>query len=675
MSTRAKRFPTPDPFYLDKDTKLWPRRLLHVSSMTSFERQGEACYNGVERPLYNILSYTWGRYEIPSGPALPVQNLTWRVPSINPERFTVDDFRNTLLAASEGVEYVWVDIACIDQENWDVKMDEIGKQAGIFQNAKEAYIWLHGATISTLQRLCDSLLALAARLDGEQTKVVHFNSEHQTTIHWDENDIDSDIMVGEKTYLPECLSDSTWIQSLSETLQDLTADVWFSSLWTLQEAFLRPEALVLSREGVKVQREGFGEISLALILMTMGEIELYAGKARRLSKRSEAARASLTALVQVERTIEKIGLGAWNNPNVLYHSAKFRQTRGGPDDVDRVYGIMQVFGLRLGEAAKPGRQFTLLELETEFAIEMMALSPIWAQLFSHKEPAPLGSCWRITQHSHMPQALTFVSARPASTCSIRMEEDMRPVFRGMRCLFPTLVLIWRRMAIPLPWTIWGVERAVQVVALDETEFSRLQIPEDLRHIDTENFETNDRLCQVLVDKLGEELDVLLLGQLLDEEEFDDEDLKEDEDIEQDLNESVSIAEQDNFNKGIPEDSGHSQDEKQGSEVTPVDNEDADSLEERPRKKKRHEEESNVIDDDDRDDEREIFDQLDSSTKLDEAILRRHKSYHGVVGILARKITFEKRTAWQRVGVCVWMEIPTALIAEERLWSRAVCPLV
>lgn len=36
----------------------------------------------------------------------------------------------------------WIDVMCIDQENYVVKMDEIGRQAGIFANADRVYVSL-----------------------------------------------------------------------------------------------------------------------------------------------------------------------------------------------------------------------------------------------------------------------------------------------------------------------------------------------------------------------------------------------------------------------------------------------------------------------------------------------------------------------------------------------------
>lgn len=40
----------------------WPRRLLHVPTMTSFEWAPGNYYGSTQEPSYNATSYTWGRW-------------------------------------------------------------------------------------------------------------------------------------------------------------------------------------------------------------------------------------------------------------------------------------------------------------------------------------------------------------------------------------------------------------------------------------------------------------------------------------------------------------------------------------------------------------------------------------------------------------------------------------
>jgi hypothetical protein len=132
----------------------WPGRLLHVPSMTSLHVHHENCYSGFQKPVYNALSYTWGRYRIKSGPCIQIKGISWQIPSIDESHFTIGEFHNVLCAsAAEENGLLWVDIACIDQENTKAKMEEIGKQASIFRSAERCSIWLTKHTTQELSGL------------------------------------------------------------------------------------------------------------------------------------------------------------------------------------------------------------------------------------------------------------------------------------------------------------------------------------------------------------------------------------------------------------------------------------------------------------------------------------------------------------------------------------------
>jgi hypothetical protein len=150
----------------------WPQRLLHVPSMTSFEWEPGNRYGVHIAPLYNALSYTWGRYDIDNAfsekkvnkrvlrqtKALPIRfegrpreatEVGWakEVPRIDPEHFTVSEFGNVIRQVCESdesakVEFLWVDVACIDQRDGPQKDAEIGRQAVLFRGAKAVFIWL-----------------------------------------------------------------------------------------------------------------------------------------------------------------------------------------------------------------------------------------------------------------------------------------------------------------------------------------------------------------------------------------------------------------------------------------------------------------------------------------------------------------------------------------------------
>jgi len=498
------------------DIKAWPRRLLHVPSMTSIERSGVDCYGSVRAPAYAILSYTWGRWEVSSGPALSVQGLTWNVPAIDPAHFTVEDFEKVLHSVSNGVSFVWVDIACIDQADHVVKMDEIGRQAAIFNNAQEAYVWLNHISAEKLQGVMAEVFRCEAALGGDGEHKANFGGE-DIIIRYNTDEVDDDDDDDVSQWLPSCLCSQDWIQAIIWAFSQLAQDPWFTSLWCLQEGFLRPTATLLSLEAVPPTRPGFTATGLVTLLAASAEIYRVI-----LKVPANDPSYDHTALKHIRGLIEALGLDAWNSPILLYSSAaQFRRTR---EAVDRIYGIMQVFGFKLGTARDPSRSYTLQELEVQFAIELNALSPVWGQLFRAPVPVELGSCWRVSSQSTLPELLKLAVMMPSDMCRICVE-DGKAVFEGQACPFPAMLSIWKKIAsVPRKWqqTFWGNE-AVQVIILDVTEFSEAYVPEPLRVIDTEtDVEKHQDLSQLLCDVLGNELHIFLLGKLLQSEARDEE---------------------------------------------------------------------------------------------------------------------------------------------------------
>jgi len=58
--------------------------------MTSYEWEPGNIYGGYREPEYNIVSYTWGRYQLKHGEksyvgSIEIANLTWNTPRIDPD--------------------------------------------------------------------------------------------------------------------------------------------------------------------------------------------------------------------------------------------------------------------------------------------------------------------------------------------------------------------------------------------------------------------------------------------------------------------------------------------------------------------------------------------------------------------------------------------------------------
>lgn len=73
-----------------KTFQYWPRRLLHIPTMCSLERQEGTIYgvdNPFSEPPYAMLNYTWARYvDISQAAALTgaaIGGIGWKTPSID----------------------------------------------------------------------------------------------------------------------------------------------------------------------------------------------------------------------------------------------------------------------------------------------------------------------------------------------------------------------------------------------------------------------------------------------------------------------------------------------------------------------------------------------------------------------------------------------------------------
>ena len=160
----------------------WPQRLLHVPTMTSVEWAPGDIYASRIKPRYNAISYTWGRFDLQfdkSRKAKRLRNIrpieihgtTWVdvMPRIDPNHFSVSEIMQVIqhsqeASSEDGVEFVWLDVACIDQRDGPQKSFEIGRQAGIFKGANRVYVWLTKIHVVKLNSLLQTLAASAGEL-------------------------------------------------------------------------------------------------------------------------------------------------------------------------------------------------------------------------------------------------------------------------------------------------------------------------------------------------------------------------------------------------------------------------------------------------------------------------------------------------------------------------------
>lgn len=487
--------------------EMWPNRLLYVPEMRSYERQEGNRYKYVTQPCYNILSYTWGRWQDRTGQAeaLTVRGITWRIPAIQPHIFTAAEFKDVLLKVSAGVDWVWVDIACIDQDDSKVRDEEVGRQAGIFSRASSAFIWLHQSPTQRIQSFADELFSLANRCDGDE-EYIQQTEVGDVTLRFGVDYLDGT--------LPSCVMDGEWMKSVDQSLAILEDEPWFSSLWTLQESYLRSAATFLSREGEQLTRQGYYEVGLVSFMSAWGQIDLAMRRAAQHSTARGDEQMSLLRANLLKR-MDVLGLTAHDNPIILYSAAGFRSAIR---DDDRIYGIMQVFGFKLGKSVSPGKKFSLAELELQFAAAINEKSPVWAHMFVHRIEQPPGRHWCISQSSSMPECLIMDFAVVRSHCRISVDTRGQAFFKGLSCYFDQIKAAWDNTRTG-PWipTIWRQTSPeilpVEAILLDECNDVLTQIPRGLQRLEDE-LTWNDgqrELGNLLMMKYGHELKVFFCG--------------------------------------------------------------------------------------------------------------------------------------------------------------------
>ena len=359
----------------------WPRRLLHIDTLTSYEWQPGNIYGWHQDPKYNALSYTWGRWqlhedEMPEINAIRVKGTSWSIPRIDPLHFTAERFAAVIADTADPhpsesdpsrVEFLWLDVACIDQTPASRdKAQEIGRQAKIFRGATHVFVWLttHDRSFYTarasemepcIQLMCDP------------------------TFHTDVDIRD-------------------WTMELTMIVADLLADPWFSSLWTLQETFLSPNAVILPGDAMKSSIDlcllKFISETLQIIMNALG----YDDQTRRADEECGlgAMIDSTGLLVCLERDLMGLLTAAGN-----------RTTR---HEEDRVYGIMKVFEFQLGNKAPDvdeNYNFSLDELNDQLGAALLAKDPIMSQMYINEGKVEPSKGWRLNRKSIVPSGSKY----------------------------------------------------------------------------------------------------------------------------------------------------------------------------------------------------------------------------------------------------------------------------
>lgn len=422
----------------------WPRRLLHIPTMSSYEKQEGNKYglhDPVTEPPYATLSYTWARYlrnKSTSASGVRISGIDWETPKIDPNHFTARrllEAINTIREISQ-LDYLWIDIACINIERIpDDDLDpEISMQQDIFFDAAAPFVWLS-------------------------------RTDHSYLLHLGKAFSDVSLLDDPKTI---------------STLLQVMADPWFSSLWTLLEAAVRTDAVILSCD-CRAATVGRGQSNRVLanepkaiiqIEHETGEtvnFELKGSKPSLLGRENTQYPAKsqhftlrdLIHLVQgVIRSIpfgdardrfheaaNKSGLLSFEPFNLLslYGSAQHRHEMKPGLRMKYIYN--QVFGfdgLRAGD--------TFSQVEDQFNSQLIQRCPVLSQLFIRQTTMQTGSAWRLTTGCKIPDIQFFVTYASSYSClfTLKVETSARPspkdrspvFFRGQTSDFTTVASQW-----------------------------------------------------------------------------------------------------------------------------------------------------------------------------------------------------------------------------------------
>lgn len=437
-------------------TKEWPKRLLYVPAMKSVAKAENDSFLNPEtldldiRPRYNILSYTWGRWRSEDHEAIAIEGTKWKIPAVLPGHFTASDFERVLryVAAQGGVKYVWVDVACINQgrdnpEDIAEGADQVGKQMSIFSQASTAYIWLCGTSSVELNESLAVGLEAHLKLDAEMPGAPTLSATTGLPIRT--------IPPLKEQIVFDCL------ESIQDAMDRLCRDKWFSSLWTLQESVLRRDAVLLTHEGTPslAAADNRTLVTLAIVANSyrtlLGDLDrylLWVSSARIIHKMVDLRH-------RLRQTI--LAFMACNNPNIPYSLARYRECK---EEEDRIYGVMQVYGFRLGKSVQPHMNFRLNELNVQFVKTLNETYPVISQMFVHTAVPERGRSWKITRDCDIPEALSIYDPLPADdTATPRITPEV--LIRGdARVSFPDAQIVGHDDRGEYIYRLRGPERQV-----------------------------------------------------------------------------------------------------------------------------------------------------------------------------------------------------------------------
>ena len=233
----------------------FPRYLWHITSKRTVDTQQLP-----RRVEYTCISHTWGRWRRKQFAVIP--HVPWQVP-LN-SRFDVVGLPDTFYRLKDRfpTEYIWIDLFCIPQKADDPQLllittEEIARQAAIFQNAVSCVAWLNYVNHWVAEYCTIGWLSAQFALLASQPGFCIANSLLDAAEHG------CHLPLQLTRFSTPTFGYSQWRQKFIQyrdgfyvwwrykrkwlPYYHFEPSDWFSGVWTLQEAYLRPNMILADR--------------------------------------------------------------------------------------------------------------------------------------------------------------------------------------------------------------------------------------------------------------------------------------------------------------------------------------------------------------------------------------------------------------------------------------------
>ncbi|KAF2122746.1 hypothetical protein BDV96DRAFT_561309 [Lophiotrema nucula] len=229
------------------------------------------------RPLYTCVSHTWGRWRIRNA-SFVIDGVPWSVPAVT--RFDVRTLADIFFERVWTTPYLWFDLFCIPQDGSELATTEIARQHTIFKNSTVAAAWINGVSSWEIEASAIEWLSLSyIRATTSPSLYSIEDALAKARVPADQHIA----AIGEQTPLKGEDIFRLQDQVLNAASLTLQPGAWFTSLWTLQEAYLCPHMILLSWDWEPLRdKAGYlitldNQIALAEIASSVLQYSKYPG--------------------------------------------------------------------------------------------------------------------------------------------------------------------------------------------------------------------------------------------------------------------------------------------------------------------------------------------------------------------------------------------------------------